>query len=62
MRVTDEECRELQAICHGHWNFEITQDEARAMLSNLLILLENFARWQVRKEVADDRAGESASP
>ena len=60
MRVTDNQCEELKRLYLQHEGVELTLDDAREMLSRLLILVERFAEW-VAKEKAMGRVFERGS-
>jgi len=45
MKITDEDCEELRRLYLEHEGIELSQDEAREMLSRLLFLFERFGAW-----------------
>lgn len=47
--LNDDECAEFARLCRENEGVELTVDNARNMLSNLLLMLERFAVWKAEK-------------
>lgn len=54
MQVSDEECAAFVRLCRETEGVELSIDEARAMISNLLLVLERFAEWEQTRRRAEE--------
>jgi hypothetical protein len=52
MKITDEDCEKLRRLYLEHEEVELTLDEAREMMSRLLLLFERFAAWVAKEKAA----------
>lgn len=52
MRITDDDCEKLRRLHLEHEGAELSVDEAREVLSRLLLLFERFAAWIAKERAA----------
>ena len=50
MTITDDDCEKLRRLYLEHEGVELSLDEAREMMSRLLLLFEHFAAWIAREK------------
>ena len=52
MDITDDDCELLRRLYLEHEGEELSLDQARELLSDLLLLFERFAAWIAKEEAA----------
>ncbi len=52
MDITDDDCELFRRLYLEHEGEELSLDQARELLSDLLLLFERFAAWIAKEEAA----------
>ena len=53
MRISDDLCEELRRRCLEQEGVALTIGEAREILSQMIVLMEHFAKWITKAQATD---------